>query len=587
MLRVTFADTASRDNFASRFKLDDVHKTGDVQLDIGWHLLQFAKLDDNAIDYDELAVLTASPSANAERHFIVKGDPAAFSPHVTSQQDLGNGFYLVTSTDGTTLGDYVDSIEDNATGMKLLGNVASLEDMSTTTESTLDPTSSDGQWARIRVASKYRPLLAAFSTHEMVYNSAPELILMDSGVNFDHPEFDYPGLAKENFYTLPAFNGDFTDKIGHGTSVASLACGKNLGIASNLKLVSVKIGEPGHNATLLEVGEAIDAILNRISSDPTKTRVINMSFGVARSSWLDAKVQSLLTAGALVVCAAGNNGIDVADISPAGMTDVITVGSIDKYDIPSGFNNISPSDAGVTTGHGLSLDLFAPGENVMVAYKDGVRYYEGSGTSFAAPLVAGVAVEIASLFSTIVPYSTLKDKVLSTATQNALLFEDDRFSENQNNLVHLITSDPNTNYKSSDMTSYLGTFFGTGDSIVFDLNSSLNVSDMSGFLNETFTYSIEFLDPAIEALYSKYFSVNATTGQVTIASPTESWQPEEKLRMVEFKGKASSSTTNMETNTLFFFDSNPTFHGTLDNDITLALTETNSISFYACWFGIK
>ena len=108
MLRVTFADTASRDAFAERFKIDV--KVGDVQLDIDWHFLQFAKLDDKALDYDELAVLTASPEANSEREFVVKGDPATFGSHATVVRDLGGSFYLFKSTDGTMLGDHVDSI---------------------------------------------------------------------------------------------------------------------------------------------------------------------------------------------------------------------------------------------------------------------------------------------------------------------------------------------------------------------------------------------------------------------------------------------------------------------------------------------
>lgn len=585
MLRVNFKDMASRDAFAERFKLDS--KVGETELDIGWHLLQFAKLDPDALDYDELSLLQLGPEAAQERDFIVKGNPETFSAHAQVKQDLGNGFYLVSSSDGTTLGDYVDSIEDNTGSMGFMGNVGTISDMTNVGPSPSDPTGPEGQWARIRVASRFRPLLTAFQKHNVTYNSVPELIIMDSGINFDHPEFDYPELQKEDFYSLPIFNGNFSDDVGHGTAVASVACGKNLGITTNLKLVNVKIGGQGHAATLLEVGMAIDAILERISNNPNLTRVINMSWGIARSSWLDSKVESLLSAGALVVCAAGNQGISVEDISPAGIDDVITVGSMDKFDIPSGFNNISPSDAGVTTGHGLSLDLFAPGENILVATGLTEGYHVGSGTSFASPIVAGVAVEIAALFSSMVPYQQLKEKVLSTATEGALLFEDERFSENQNKLAYVFTTDSNTNYKAQELVSYLGVFAGGNEGITLDLNSSLNTEEWNNFLGETFTYSIKFVKPEIEALYSKYFDVNTETGQLTINKPNESWEPEEKLRMVEFMGIATSQRLTMETNVLFFFDSNPDFHGTLDGDISLALTDVNSISYYACWSYIK
>jgi len=586
MLRVIFEDQASRDAFADRFKLES--KVDDNKLDIGWHLLQFAKLDPKALDYDEVAVLTAAPNANSEREFIVKGDPATFAAHAAVVQDLGGGFYLVKSTDGTLLGDHVDSIEHNSAPMTFLA-ASQLDNFNT--EGEIDPLSDQGQWARIRVASKYRPLLNSFSLLDITYQSKPELIIMDTGINNNHPEFQYDGLTFENFYTLPVFNGSYADDVGHGTAVASMAVGKNLGVCTNIHLVNVKVGGASHNATLLEIGVAIDAIVARASADPIKTRIVNMSWGIARSAWLDAKVQSLLDLGILVVCAAGNSGISVENISPAGLDTVVTVGSIDKYDIPSGFNNISPTDAGVTTGYGLSLDIFAPGENVVVAGADG-KYYSVSGTSFACPLVAGAAAEIAGLYTTPKMYHELKQILQATATVDALLFEDDRFSDNQNLLVHLLTSDLASNYKSDNMTSYLGVHDESGDPIVLDLNSVIDIKSWKLLFTqeqEDVTFSIRFLDPAIEAEYSQFFDVNSVTGIVSIAKPTVTLPEETKLKMVEFRGVATSNRLSTETNTLFLFDVNPLYQSTMQTDITLALANTNSISFYSLWFpaGLK
>lgn len=587
MLRVIFEDQASRDAFADRFKLES--KVDDNKLDIGWHLLQFAKLDPKALDYDELALLQASPEANAEREFIIKGDPSVFGAHATVVQDLGNGFYLVKSTDGTLLGDHVDSIEHNSAPMTFLA-ASSIDSYNAVTE-VADPLSEEGQWARIRVASKYRPLLTTFSQLGITYKSKPELIIMDTGINSNHPEFQYDGLTFEDFYTLPAFNGSFADDVGHGTAVTSMAVGKNVGVCFNAHVVNVKVGGAAHNATLLEIGVAIDAIVNRAVADPVKTRVVNMSWGIARSAWLDAKVQSLLDLGILVVCAAGNSGISVENISPAGLDTVITVGSIDKYDIPSGFNNISPTDAGVTTGYGLSLDMFAPGENVVVAGANG-KYYSVSGTSFACPLVAGVATDIAGLYSNPKMYHELKQIIQATATVDALLFEDDRFSDNQNLLVHLLTSDLAANYKNDNMSSYLGLHDDSGDPIVLDLHSVVDVKSWKNLFaeeNEEVKFSIKFLDPAIEADYKQFFTVNEVTGVVTIAKPTIALPIETKLRMVEFRGIAESSRLSTETNNIFFFHANPAHSETMQSDITLALADTNSISFYGAWFpaGLK
>jgi hypothetical protein len=578
MIRVTFADTASRDAFANRFKLEPEAKVDTVHLDIDWHLLQFAKLDDKATDYSEVAVLTSGPSAAAAKEFIIKGDPASFGAHATVIADLGNGFYHVSSSVSLDLADAVDSIEHTSGSMKLMGN---LEGM-TTTSTTLDPTGSQAQWPRIRVASRYRPLLEIFSTHEMTYKSKPELYIMDTGIDFSHPEFDYPAFEGVDFYTC--YPGTFADDVGHGTAVASMAAGKNLGISQHCKVMNVKMGAASGSASILQVGQAIDAIIAAASADPLKTRIVNMSWGTARSAYLDAKVQGLMDMGITVICAAGNDGIDVADISPAGIIDVITVAAMDQYDIPCGFNNISPSDAGVTTGHGQALDIFAPGAAIVLATPDpAMPYGTDSGTSFSAPLVAGVAATIGSLFDTPVSFASMKETIISTATENALLFEDTTFSENQNKIAYLFTSDPNANYKNNSMTMYLGIHSGE-EPIIVDLNSAVDVSIHDSLFPEDKTvWSVVWDDPALEAEYAGFLTLDAATGLLSIAKPTTTLPPETKLKMVEFKAKASSSRLSLESPILFFFDCNPDYEETKESDITLALTETNSISFYAYW----
>jgi hypothetical protein len=576
-IRVNFSGTEHRDAFADRFKLDI--PAGVDHLDVPWHLLNHVKNDPNASDFSALDTAT-------EHEFIVKGDLNTISLHATVKQDLGMGFYLVSTTDGTTLSKNVETIDINSQPMNFL-DVSNITSMNGT-PSSLDPLSSEGQWARIRVASRYRPLQTSFSVHEVNYKSTPEFYVMDTGINFNHVEFDNPDLVKVNFYALPVFNGDFSDDVGHGTSVTSMAVGKNIGVASKAKVMNVKIGSSTHNATLIEVGMAIDAILTEISANPNVSRVINMSWGIPRSGWLDAKVQSLLDAGATVICAAGNSGISVEDISPAGMDNVITVGAIDRYDIPAGFNNISPSDSGLVTSAGLSLDIFAPGDEVLVA--KGItnnEYFVASGTSFACPLVAGVALEVCALNETPCFYDFIKKTIIDTATEHALLFEDDKFSENQNRLVYLYTSDPLAMYKNSDMVSYLGIHTSDPTStIIADLNSALDIAHFKTiYPDDTVVYSIEWVDPAQEPVYGSFLAVDPVTGVVTISKPTVALPEETKLVMVKFTGVATTSRVKIKTNTLFFFYNNPAYQDTLESDITLALTDINSISFFASWAG--
>lgn len=574
-IRVTFKTPALRDAFATRWNLE-IPSDAD-HIDVPWHLAHHAIKEDSADEFTQLDT--------KEHEFLVVGDRTIIEEHATVIEDMGSGWYLVKTDKGLELGKVVDSIEINSAPMQFLSNVSTITNVQGE-ETSLDPTTPAGQWARIRVASQYRPLAPSFSVHELNYGSLPELYIMDTGINFDHDEFNYDGLTKVDFYTLDKFNGNFRDDVGHGTGVASMAVGKNIGVARYAKLMNVKIGGivngAKYSANLIEVGQAIDAILAEVAKDPVKTRIVNMSWGIARSSWLDSKVKSLLDAGLTVICAAGNSGISVEDISPAGIDEVITVGAIDKYDIPAGYNNISPSDSGLTTSDGLSLDIFAPGDNVMVAdYSNNSKYMISSGTSFASPLVAGVAVEIASMNTSPVFYSTMKKLILDTATPNALLFEDDRFSDNQNKLIYLATSDPLATYKQNDSVSYLG-IHGEDETIVADLNSNLNIIPIEKlFPEEKFTYSVIMADDSVE--YAPFFSCNPTTGIITITKPDLELPEETRLKMVNFIGVADNGKVKITSNTIFFFVNNPLYEDTLQSDITLALTDVNSISFFAYW----
>lgn len=580
-IKVTFTSEEHRNAFASRWKLDVPEETS-TYIHAPLHLLHHAKTDASSPTIEQV-------DSEATHEFIVRGEQSVIEAIATIVKDMGDDWFVVSSNDSTGLSQVVDSIEPIDTPVKFFGNVITLDN--TSGEATaIDPTSAEAQWPRIRIISKYRPLLPKYTIHDLKPVSTPELYIMDSGINFDHDELNYEGLEKEDFFTLDAFNDNFRDAIGHGTAVASMAAGKNLGIANHVKLINVKVGGivdgKQRIATLLELGEAIDAILARAIADPTKTRIVNMSWAVVRSSWLDAKIRNLLDAGITVVVAAGNYGISVDDLTPAGIKEVITVGAIDKYDIPAGFNNIAPSDSGLTTGDGLSLDLFAPGEGVVVAdAKSASGYMIVSGTSVSAPLVAGVAAEIASLNTDAVFEPVLKNALISTATMDALLFEDDRFSDNQNRLLHFIAGDSAGQYKLSGAVSYLGTH-GEDQAIIGDLNSALDISLIQTvFPNDPFTYSV-VIDPDSLA-YEPFISCNSETGLFTIQKPTVEFESDVKLKMVKFIGVAENDKIKMTTNTIFFFDINPDYESDIESDITIALTEIDSISFFQFWGVIK
>lgn len=581
-IKVTFDSPASALAFANKWKLE---APTDSEIDVQWHLLPQVLKHESVVSHEILDT--------DEQDFVVKGDKAAIEEHATIKDDLGSGYFLVSSVKAIDLGKAVDSIDHNAGSVTFLG-VSSISEMSVSSTD-IDPTSSAGQWARIRVASTYRPLATSYSLHETNAVSKPELYIVDTGCDLTHPEFDDPDLEKDIFYVVPPLQGsEYTDgdQFGHGTSVAAMAVGKNLGINTHAKLRVVKIagatpaGER-YSANLIELGNALDAILAEHNANPNKTRIVNASWGVSRSSYLDAKFQALIDAGVTVVAAAGNSGISVEEITPAGIDGCLTVGAIDKYDIPAGFNNISPNDSGLVTSSGLSLDLFAPGEDVLIALSSqsgaDATYAISSGTSYSAPLVAGVCTVVGSMNSDAVLSVDMKSVIMETATKNALLFEDSTFSEAQNNLAFVFTSDPSAEYKNSDMVSYLGV--SMDEDIVIDLNSNIDVNTFKTLYPEDeVVYSIRFINPEIEEKYGEYIVCDPVTGEVTI-KPAEGvvLSDDIKLEMVDFVGVAQTPKVKIETNTIFYFNNNPIHAETLNSDVTLALTDINSISFFAYW----
>ena len=176
-IRVTFDSDESTTGFAAKHGLPT--PTGN-SLDVNFHLLEQATKD--------ATVSVVAQTDETEHEFLVKGTQSAIEVHATVVSDMGRGWFKVTSTAGAELAKVVDAIDVNSQPIDYLAvsSIANTE----VTNSELDPLSAEGQWARIRVASKYRPLMTSYSMHDMTAVSKPELYIMDSGIDFTHPEFD-------------------------------------------------------------------------------------------------------------------------------------------------------------------------------------------------------------------------------------------------------------------------------------------------------------------------------------------------------------------------------------------------------------
>ena len=194
----------------------------------------------------------------------------------------------------------------------------------------------------------------------------------------DAPRIGGPGDAVDR-------DPDVSDDSGHGTAVAGVigaAAGNGIGIAGvapDCRLMVVRAGfDPGLGAFsgVLEEDDAAAAIVYAAENG---ARVINMSWGDTLASAIVSDAVAYARArGAVLVGSSGNQGTDGVHF-PSALPGVIAAGASDLTDERAAFSNAGPT-----------LDLLAPGTGILTtAGEEG--YIQLSGTSFAAPLVAGGA----------------------------------------------------------------------------------------------------------------------------------------------------------------------------------------------------
>ncbi|PLS79361.1 MAG: hypothetical protein CYG59_13660 [Chloroflexi bacterium] len=212
------------------------------------------------------------------------------------------------------------------------------------------------------------------------------------------------------------------DGHGHGTHVAGIVAGnswaqsdltlrgKYIGIAPEANLINVRVSDETGMSYLSDVVTAIDwVVANRVTYN---IRVMNLSLvssvaESAKTSILAAAVERAWFNGIFVVVAAGNAGPDTLYYPPANDPFVVTVGAADSMGtVAQGDDMIAPwSSYGVTQDGYSKPDVVAPGRYIVSPLAssgstlgtqfperivDG-KYVWLSGTSMAAPVVAGVA----------------------------------------------------------------------------------------------------------------------------------------------------------------------------------------------------
>ena len=208
--------------------------------------------------------------------------------------------------------------------------------------------------------------------------------VVDTGIDLTHPDFEGRLVAGYDFVDDDADPSEERDAtapndvdanaaFGHGTFIAGLI----VKIAPNARIMPIRALLPDGTGEAFDIAEAVDFAIKN------KAHILNMSFGAPTK--IDGLVKELAEAKkqAILVAATGNAGED-AKLYPAEESSVIAVSAVDDGNLKPTWSNF-----------GSLVDLSAPGVEMKSTYPGG-QFATWSGTSFAAPIVAGTAALVAS-----------------------------------------------------------------------------------------------------------------------------------------------------------------------------------------------
>lgn len=238
---------------------------------------------------------------------------------------------------------------------------------------------------------KARADIRASEAWEETRGSKEVLIaVIDSGLDLLHPDMRDKIRSSGRDFVNDDF--DATDDHGHGTHVSGIAAAATdnnegiAGVAWNCQVLPLKVIDKEGSGLYSWVAEAI------IWATDNKADVINLSIGGDEPSLtLESALRYASEKNVIIVAAAGNDNGPV--LYPAAYDNYcLAVAATDYNDTRPDWSNFGPE-----------IDVAAPGVRVVSLVPrwyfgpDSLPYGYGSGTSMAAPHVAGLAALLKSL----------------------------------------------------------------------------------------------------------------------------------------------------------------------------------------------
>jgi subtilisin len=326
---------------------------------------------------------------------VVKADPNQVSTLESVVADNVNPVVAVEPEE------YVHALQETADGGEALlsqGGLAYLRgyrDAVNALVAALAGASAEAVTAEAGVAAAYADtatltwgLQATLAARSLCAGRGIRVAVLDTGFDLNHP--DFAGRSPITASFVPGQG--VQDGHGHGTHCIGTSCGpkapagtsRRYGVATEATIMAGKV--------LSNAGSGQDSwILAGINwAIQKRALVISMSLGAPVAPGQGFKrayeqaALSALNAGALIVAAAGNDGLSPVG-SPANCPSIMAVAAVDANLQRAPFSCI-----GINPGGG-EVDIAGPGVAVFSSTKLPTRYATWSGTSMATPHVAGCA----------------------------------------------------------------------------------------------------------------------------------------------------------------------------------------------------
>ncbi|MDX9911908.1 MAG: S8 family serine peptidase [Phycisphaerales bacterium] len=298
-------------------------------------------------------------------------------------------YYILTSTTSTPAWTLAAGIESDLPGVVLAERVA----VGGQTEAPLpnDPLFSQ-QYGMHNVGQEINGVPGAVDADvnapeawaELPSDLAPITVaILDAGMSLMHTEFAGRILPGHNT-TINGSPNDASDYMnGHGTHCAGIlaASGNDAsgvsGIAWTPSILPVKVATPVGSTSGTWLGNGI------IWAVDHGARVLSISLGLTSGdAFLESAIAYADAHGCLIVASAGNENAGPV-LYPAKYPSVMAIGGTNNRDLVAGFSSVGPE-----------IDVVAPGWLILSTadyFWDPNTYESRSGTSMAAPLVAGIA----------------------------------------------------------------------------------------------------------------------------------------------------------------------------------------------------